>query len=319
MSSLAVNASNDGLASYDLNVDQLTSEAAPQIAALVALSDHAGHMTAAADSLGIPQSTMSRRIHGLEDRLGVPLVVKDGRSLRLTTRAVQLADLSRAPLAAMTSALTQVAESGDPMSGTIRFGFPLTMGAGIIPDSLGAFARRYPRTRLHLVQAHGQSLMDDLRRGALDLAVTIPAPDDLPHTVIARQRIYAAVSDRHPLAGAETIQLEQLRGEPFIANPQTYHLRRMTEAWAQSAGFKIDVTVEVTEFSTAREFVRRDLGVALLPRAPQAIEHFVELPLVGERYSREVAIASAAGSLTPVARLFRNYLVDRIQVTEYRP
>ena len=65
---------------------------APQLRALEELDSQGGHMTRAADSLGIPQSSMSRRIHALEKTLGVRLLTQEGRTVRLTPVAVQLAE-----------------------------------------------------------------------------------------------------------------------------------------------------------------------------------------------------------------------------------
>ena len=97
---------------------------------LVALADEDGHLTDAAASLGIPQSTMSRRIHSLESRLGVPLTVPRGRAIGLTDAARDLVAAVRTPLREIHTALADTAEVADPEHGTIRFGFPLTMGAG---------------------------------------------------------------------------------------------------------------------------------------------------------------------------------------------
>jgi len=72
-------------------MDDWSAILAPQLRALTELAAHDGHMTQAAAALGIPQSSMSRRIHALEATLRTPLLVRNGRTVRLTPAAIALA------------------------------------------------------------------------------------------------------------------------------------------------------------------------------------------------------------------------------------
>ncbi|MCF8607397.1 LysR substrate-binding domain-containing protein [Gordonia sp. HY442] len=291
-------------------MDQWTVELAPQLRALTALADHDGFMTGAADALGIPQSSMSRRVHALEQTLRIPLISRDGRAVRLTPAARRLAETVRAPLAELEAAVADVTDDADPEHGTVRFGFPLTMGHGAVPDLLADFNRSHPGIRLQLKQAHGAELVDDLRRGDLDLALTIPPPDGLPHTVIATQEIRATLPTAHRLAASSSIDLAEIAGDRFIANPTTYNLRLMTETWCRAAGFDPQIGVEITEFATVRELIARGLGVALLPVTDDPTDGTVQVPLSGE-HRRAVGLASATARLAPAARRLSDFIVQR--------
>lgn len=291
-------------------MDEWVAGQIPQLSALVELVDQEGHMTEAAAALGIPQSTMSRRIHGLEDHLGAVLVVPDGRALSLTDQARELVAAVRRPLSEIGSALTDVAQTADPDHGVIRFGFPLTMGTGQIPDLLAAFSTQHPGIRLDLKQAHGAELVADLRKGAIDLAIIIPPPAQMPYVVLAQQTIIAAVPADHRFADRKTITLAQLTDERFIANPDTYNLRRLTDDWCASAGFAPRVKTEVTEFSTIREFVSRGMGVALIPRTTRAMDGLAEVELQGD-HVRNIALCSAVHNPSRVVRRLREFIDER--------
>lgn len=280
----------------------------PALRELVELADQDGHLTEAAAALGIPQSTMSRRIHGLEDRLGVPLIVPHGRGIALTVAARELATAVRMPLQEIGAAMADVAEAADPDHGTIRFGFPLTMGAGEVPDLLAAFTRENPGIRLDLRQAHGAELVDDLMRGVLDLAIIIPPPPEVPHEILAKQRIVAAVPVDHRLAGRASISVEQLADEAFISTPDSYNLRALTDRWCRDAGFAPRVMTEVTEFSTIREFVGRGMGVALLPRAVRPVDGVVEVDLRGSDWVRDIALCAAVRRPSRVVARLRDFV-----------
>lgn len=292
-------------------MDDMLDALAPHLRALVELVDQDGHMTDAAAVLGIPQSTMSRRIHGLEDRLGVPMIVPQGRAIGLTRQARDLVAQVRAPLREIGGAVTDLAEAADPDRGTIRFGFPLTMGAGVIPDLLAAFSDAHPGIRLDLKQAHGAVLADDLRQGILDAAIIIPPPVDIAHEVLAQQQIVLAVSSGHRLAGRRSVALSTLAGERFIANPETYNLRALTDEWCRDAGFVPEVKTEVTEFSTIREFVSRGMGVALLPRSVRPVDGLAEVELRGGSYTRAVALVTGARRPSRVVERLRDFICER--------
>ncbi|MBN4926646.1 LysR family transcriptional regulator [Hoyosella rhizosphaerae] len=285
-------------------MDQWTNRLAPQLRALVELAAHEGHMTQAAAALGVPQSSMSRRIHALEEELGVPLLIHDGRIVRLTPPAQQLAARVRDPLRQLELAIAEVTGAADPDHGTVRFGFPLTMGSGHIPDLLAEFRHRHPGVKVLLKQAHGAALSADLLAGDLDLAIVIPAPERLRHVRIGVQEIRVVVPDNHPLALRRRIELADLKSEIFIANPPSYNLRRLTESWCQEAGYTPDIAFEVTEFATIRELISRGIGIALLPHDERNPPGLTELPIAGPQYRRDITLAWAATiEAPPTARL----------------
>jgi len=183
------------------------------------------------------------------------------------------------------------------------------VGSGAVPDLLAAFRREHPGFLLQLQQAHGSALSEDLKSGILDLAITIPPPTDLHHTILATQEICLVVSDGHTLARASTVQLAELRAETFIANPLSYNLRQLTEQWCQQAGYEPNVTVEITEFATIRELIQRDLGVALLPRSERPLPGTVEISLQNGPYTRDISLAWATSRPTAVAKRFANFIL----------
>jgi DNA-binding transcriptional LysR family regulator len=287
------------------------SRFAPQLQALVELAAHDGHMTRAAAALGIPQSSMSRRIHALESDLRMPILIHAGRTIRLTPAAERLARSVRRPLRDLSVAINEAAGESDPDRGTVRFGFPLTMGTGRVPDLLSEFRHTHPGIKVTLRQAHGSELVDDLLAGDLDLAIVIPPPQRLRHNIIGTQRIHLCVPRSHRLATARRVRLDQLENETFIANPPSYNLRQLTETWCQQAGFTPDISIEVNEFATIRELVHRELGIALLPHDERQPPGTAEVPLVGTQYQRAIALASATATEAPTTRRLSTFLLER--------
>lgn len=307
------------MTSYHPIMDQWTDRLAPQLRALVELAAQDGHMTQAAAALGVPQSSMSRRIHALEAELNVPLLIRDGRIVRLTAAAERLAGRLREPLRQLDLVIDDVTGDADPDHGTVRFGFPLTMGSGRVPDLLAEFRHRHPGIKVLLKQAHGSALSADLLAGNLDLALVIPAPERLRHVRIGTQKIQVVVPDDHLFATVQQIRLADLEHETFIANPPSYNLRHLTESWCREAGYTPDIAFEVTEFATIRELIHRGLGIALLPHDERLPPGLTELPLAGAQYRRDVTLAWSATAEAPPTRRLSSFLLDRLARTTPHP
>ncbi|MFF5032834.1 LysR family transcriptional regulator [Nocardia salmonicida] len=294
-------------------MDDSSESGAQALAPLLSAFDAAaeeGHFTRAAQRLGVPQSSLSRRVKTMEQLLGVALFQPVGRGVALTPQGRDLYERTRGLVRALDDAVHRVRADADPDSGLVRFGFPLTLGPVSIPSLLAQFHTRAPRIRLHLVQAHGEALAEQVRDGRLDLAVMIPPPSDLPTVDLGRQRIDLHVSRTHPLAGRTRIDLAELAEEAFIANPPSYQLRTLLDTWCAAAGFTPRVVFEITEFETLRALVALGQGVALLPAAEVDNPDLAVIPIDGER-DREVGLVSGDHDSTLAVARLREFLIAR--------
>lgn len=286
-----------------------TTATVPLLAAFDAAARE-GHVTRAADLLGVPQSSLSRRLKALEQTLGVRLFQPAGRGVALTSAGREFHERTRDLVWALDDAITAVRGNADPESGLVRFGFPLTLGPVSMPSLLAEFHRDAPRVRLHLVQANGEALAERVRDGRLDLAVMIPPPDDLPVTDLGRQRLLLHVARTHPLAGSARVRLADLAAEHFVASPPSFHLRRGLDSWCAEAGFVPRVVFEIDEVDTIRSLVGRGLGVAVLPAAQTPHPDVVAVPVTGVP-DRPIGLATGTRALTPAARRLHGHLTRR--------
>ncbi|WKG07059.1 LysR family transcriptional regulator [Nocardia sp. PE-7] len=294
-------------------MDDSSESGAQALAPLLAAFDAAaeeGHFTRAAQRLGVPQSSLSRRVKTMEHLLGVALFQPVGRGVTLTPQGRDLYERTRGLVRALDDAVHRVRADADPDSGLVRFGFPLTLGPVSIPSLLAQFHTRAPRIRLHLVQAHGEALAEQVRDGRLDLAVMIPPPADLPTVDLGRQRIDLHVARTHPLARRTRVDLAELAEEAFIANPPSYQLRTLLDTWCAAAGFTPRVVFEITEFETLRALVALGQGVALLPAAEVDNPDLAVIFIDGER-DREVGLVSGDHDSTLAVARLREFLIAR--------
>lgn len=290
----------------------LSDEAAATVPLLAAFDAAAreGHITRAAGVLGVPQSSLSRRLKALEQTIGVPLFQQVGRGVSLTTAGRELHERTRDMVWALDDAVSAVRSNADPDSGLVRFGFPHTLGPVSVPSLLAEFHQDAPKIRLHLVQAHGEALAGMVRDGRLDLAVMIPPPDDLPVTVLGHQRLLLHVARTHPLAGRTQVDLAELAPEHFIASPPSYHLRQILDSCCTDAGFTPHVTFEISDLETIRALVGHGLGIAVLPTAETPHPDLVSVPLSGVS-DRAIGLATGNHLATAAVARLRSHIVSR--------
>ncbi|MEV5502562.1 LysR family transcriptional regulator [Nonomuraea fuscirosea] len=304
----------------DESDDRLAASLAPVLALLAAVGE-TGHVTRAAELLGIPQPTASRRLAGLADLVGTPLVLPAGRGIRLTRAGRTLAAASARALAVVTAAAREVREDIDPGSGRIVLGFLHLLGRTLVPSLIGGFRERNPDIRFSLAQGSRQDMLRALREGEIDLVFVGPMPLDDPDLVsrpLADQEMVLTAPSSHRLAGRRRVRAEELAGEELVTLEHGYGVRQITDSLCAAAGFEPRIAFEGQETETVRGLVAAGLGVAVLPRSEQPpAGGVVEIPL-DPPVSRTIGVSWPAGErLTPAARSFRDHVCSGL--TDFGP
>ena len=128
----------------------------------------AGGFSAAADEMGLPKSTISRRVSRLEKRLGVRLLERTPRRMRLTEAGQAYFDQVAPPIARLREAEMAAEEQQDTPRGTLRLTAPTDFGYAFLAPILAGFVRRYPDIQVE-VELTGR-VVDMIREG-FDVAI----------------------------------------------------------------------------------------------------------------------------------------------------
>ena len=163
----------------------------------------AGSFTQAADRLGIAKSAISRRVAGLEERLGVELLRRTTRRLNLTDTGQSFYERSARLLADLDEAESAAAQSHGELRGQLRVALPLSFSVRHMSAPVAEFARRHPNVSFELDL--NDRRVDLLEEGA-DLALRIGNLSD--SSLIARR-----LFDARTVVVASPAYLEA-RGEP---------------------------------------------------------------------------------------------------------
>ncbi len=236
--------------------------------AAVAETEHVGR---AARRLALAQPALSRQLAQLEEELGVALLERRGRGIRLTQAGRIFADDARKTLEAASRAAARARRAAAGELGTLALGFVQTaLWAGEALRVVHAYRRRYPAVTLELVPMSSRRQWSALREERLDVGLVFHTPErggerggELAETIVLRDRVALALPRAHPLARRPRVRLRDLGGVPFIWFPRaaspTFHddVARATAA----AGLALHVTQESADAATRLSLVAAGLGV----------------------------------------------------------
>lgn len=175
------------------------------------------HFGRAAERLHIAQPSLSQQIRRLEQQLGVTLLDRNSRNVRLTRAGEAFLREGRRALAQAQRAISATRAAGAEM---LTVGFYGSAGRALLPAVLTAFHERRPVTEVSVREILFGSV-DEILSGKVDVAFTRLTPDqtELQVEIIATEPRVLALASAHPLAGHETLTFADLRGESFIVNP----------------------------------------------------------------------------------------------------
>lgn len=233
-----------------------------ELQALVAVVD-AGSLSAGARALDIPRATLSRRLSRLEERLGVRLLHRNTRSLRMSPAGSELYRHARGILSALKDAAQAVQPQDAAPRGLLRVSVPPLNGVGF-RSMLLAFAQKYPQVQLEVIATTAHQ---DLQRDQIDVAWR--AGPTLDPGVVARRlhrtKILAAASPDYlkehgtPEHPSELAEHRCIVGFARGERPRT--------AWPTLDGdsVRISPALAFNDLVLTFEATLAGLGIALLP------------------------------------------------------
>jgi DNA-binding transcriptional LysR family regulator len=154
-----------------------------ELAVLVTVAE-SGSLSAAAQRLGVPKSTVGRAIARIEEDLGVSLVRRMARGQALTEPGRVLANLAAPHVAALRDVTSVVGRESGEVYGLLRVTAPADVGTHLIAPLLPGFLSRYPRVRIEI--EHTLRVVDLAREG-VDLAVRLTLGRLPSSTLIAKK------------------------------------------------------------------------------------------------------------------------------------
>lgn len=262
-----------------------------------------GTITAAAEALYLTPPAVSHQLATLEREVGVPLLQRSARSIRLTDAGHLLAERAGTILAECESALAEVASFSEEVSGSIRISVFQTAAQSIALPAFAALTKKYSRLDLLVTGFEPARALPALRAGQLDIAMShewdlVPVESDpnIDRYDLLTEPAVVLLPRDHPLAG-KPVRLRDLANERWCVAQETASSRKAVERVAQSAGFQPNVILESDYFRAIGAAVEVGLGVGIAPLMTDLRGLDISIqPLVEPKMSRRIFAAVRAGS-----------------------
>jgi DNA-binding transcriptional LysR family regulator len=240
-----------------------------------------GHLTKAAQRIGIQQPPLSQQIRALEKELGVTLFRRLPRGMELTESGHALLVDARIILDQVNTTIEGVRRISQGELGRIAVGF--TESASLhpfIPAVIRAFRQVSPGVTLAVEESNTSDLVEALRQNRVDVAFIrspIGNAAGLKMETMLVEEMIVALPATHPLAQnkrRKSLPLTALAEESFILNrrPSGPGLYDTVIAACRVAGFSPKVTLEARKNLSTLSLVAAGLGISIVPASIRHVQ-----------------------------------------------
>ncbi|MCV7212368.1 LysR family transcriptional regulator [Mycolicibacterium canariasense] len=230
-----------------------------------------GTLSDVAEALHQSPSAVSQSLNQLEREVGVPLLEKVGRRLRLTPAAEVLVEHTAVILARLELAASDVAVQSDEASGTVRLAVFQSAASAFMPQMLTELATRHPRLRVTMSQREPEQALYETWMREFDLVIAEEYPGhaaraypDLHRAPLTTDLLRLAVPPAgDPWDGVSSVA--DAAELPWTMEPEGTASRHWAEQLCRRAGFEPDVRFETDDLEAQIALIENGNAVAILP------------------------------------------------------
>jgi DNA-binding transcriptional LysR family regulator len=254
----------------------------------VVLIAEKGSTLAAAQTVNLTTSSLSRKITQLEHELGLPLFERHSRGMRPTDAGELVIGAARQTLARMERLASDIDDIRAMGRGSVRLYTSQSLVEHIVLPQVLRMASDFPNVKIDLQVAVGRQAERALLMDGADFAIiiTVPTHPDIEIVAERSNQVVAIVNRSHPFAYRRRINVSELVMMPFAALPPTYNSRVAFNSLLPDA--MKDIQPQMTANSTAalRAYALAGLGSAIVP----------ELTVLNDAASSELVVLALEGA-----------------------
>ena len=275
-----------------------------------------GSFSLAAEELGFTQPAVSQHLARLERHLGVKVLERTARGVKLTPAGDALLAETEGVLSSVRQAERAAKAAGGVVASRLRVGAFPSAAAGLVPGAVRDARRRmpHPDLELDLQVIEPDPALRALVRGRLDIALMIDSPlepivvpDGVELLEITEDPMMIALPPEHRMASRRSIDLAELCDEPFLLTELggTCADSNIMLHACRDAGFAPNVRLESEDYNALQGMAAAGLGVSIVPRMATVGAHpgVVLRPLKGAAPSRTI-LAAVAADRDPIVDAF---------------
>ncbi len=231
----------------------------------------AGHITRAAQQLGVTQPALSAMLKKLEAEVGAPLLDRIGRGVLLTDAGKVFLEHAQVAVRRADEAVASVRELIGLESGSIRIGGGATAVAHLLPSVVSAVRKAHPALRFYVREAGSRAVADAVLSGELDLGIVTmpisgPGTDDLMAVATIEDELMLIVPEEHDLADQDAYTWSGIREDPLVLFEHGSAVRNIIDHASRESGVPLNVVMEVRSTETIERMVEAGIGPGFISR-----------------------------------------------------
>ena len=269
-----------------------------------------GQISRAAKRLHISQPPLSLQLKLLEEKLGVILIERDTRSMKLTQAGHMLYQRAEQILGMIDTASKEVREYHGGVRGMLSIGSPPALGNIYIPDRIKEFNERYPEVQFQWREGNTFRVMELLDAKVIEFGIVrLPVHEGAYDSIPLLTEPWVAVTPKKATDQPEQITLAELTEVPLILMHRQSGIRAHDMVHDAFSEMRItpNIFCESDNVLALLSLVERGLGTAIMPRTTVSLrpEDFHLMEIVDCKLESSVAIIWPESTrLSTPARLF---------------
>ncbi|MFI1198843.1 transcriptional regulator CynR [Streptomyces sp. NPDC020883] len=289
---------------------------------LLAVAEH-GNFTRAAEELHVSQPTLSQQIKQLERTLGVQLLDRTGRTVRLTDAGAVYTGHARRALRDLAAAERAVHDVQDLSRGHLRLGVTPTFTAYLIGPLAAELHTRHPGISLTLAEMPQDRIEAALLADDLDLGIAFAGPH-LPGTTatpLFTETLSLVAGTPHAQAMPDPLPVRALKDKQLALLSGDFATRGHIDAYFARHRVAPRITIEANSIQALTEIVQRTPLATVLPDAiTHDHPHLTPVPLDPPLPTRTVTLLHRADAYQSAAtRAFTDLTHDLVRTRGYAP
>jgi DNA-binding transcriptional LysR family regulator len=237
---------------------------------MVAIASH-GHMTRAAQELGVSQPALSAALRKLEAEMGAALFHRTGHGVELTEAGRVFMEHAKITLRAAEQTTQAVRSLVGLETGSIKVGAGATATGYLLPRAIQAVRDEYPGLRFSIREAGSSSVAQGVISGELDLGIVTlpmdqPREEELMVVREIRDELRLIVPPGHRLDGKRNFAWKDLQGEAVVAFEAGSAVRSLIDSAASEEGVSLEVVMELRSIESIVQMVNAQIGVGFVSK-----------------------------------------------------
>jgi LysR family cyn operon transcriptional activator len=253
----------------------------------------AGSFSRAADRLGISQPNISQQLRDLEVALRVPLFQRRGKRILLTSAGLIFQEHARSILRQIDTFLEELSTEPGRFRGALHLGVVPILNLTLTPQLIGMFASTHPGISLNVEEISSTDIETALEEGRMDVGLgflTRHSPN-LRYERLCTDQFALIVHESHRWAKRRVIGLGELHQERLLQLPDTFVMRRMTDAICREHQVRPRTIAEINAIGTLLRSLAPLKAATLMPKiALRGRNGFIAIRLKGRNLALEIGL-----------------------------